>query len=283
MCKVFLFVIIPVVVFSQDFQNHNPFKSTQNIKKFADHLFCEKDYLRASEEFLSLPSEAINDSINFKIAISLSEIGNYERSEKFFQKVSRQSALFPLSEMELFKLYFISDNQDSLSQMKIKNEESMIPVSQLRSVATLLSQNQIDNYTVILNSFDDNNDDKKFIEEFINLKKNPPYKSPLAAAVFSAILPGSGKIYTQDYGDGITSLLLTGLFTFLSIDNFNNDHNFRGWIFGGLALGFYAGNVYGSAASAQIFNAKFDFDFNFKINSFVEKRNYFMPEYEFCN
>ena len=57
-------------------------------------------------------------------------------------------------------------------------------------------------------------------------------------------------------------ILFTGVFTFLAVNNFRNDHPTRGWIFSGLAAYFYAGNIYGSAAAAQNYNAavKFTFD-----------------------
>jgi hypothetical protein len=45
---------------------------------------------------------------------------------------------------------------------------------------------------------------------------------------------------------------------------------------------FYAGNVYGSVAAAQIYNAKIAFEFEDGLNLYLEQNNYFMPEYNFC-
>nr|MCU0555337.1 tetratricopeptide repeat protein [Syntrophales bacterium] len=39
-----------------------------------------------------------------------------------------------------------------------------------------------------------------------------PEKSPVLAGILSAVLPGSGYIYAEHYGDGITAFLLNGLF-----------------------------------------------------------------------
>ena len=77
-------------------------------------------------------------------------------------------------------------------------------------------------------------------------------------------------------------MLATGLLAFLAYDNFRADHEARAWIFTGLGAFFYAGNIYGSIASAQIFNAKIDFDFNEGLRLFLEKENYFLPQYDFC-
>lgn len=99
----------------------------------------------------------------------------------------------------------------------------------------------------------------------------------------SAIIPGSGKMYVGEWSDGIAAFLVTGLFAFLAYDNFRADHTTRAWIFTGLGAFFYAGNVYGSIASAQIFNARVDFKFNDGLKLFLEEKNYFVPEYDFCN
>jgi TM2 domain-containing membrane protein YozV len=134
----------------------------------------------------------------------------------------------------------------------------------------------------ILAPFKDDNEIKT-LSMLYDLKINPPYKSPTLAGIFSAIIPGSGKMFVGEWGDGITALLSTGLLAFLAYDNFKADHHTRAWIFTGLGAFFYAGNVYGSIAAAQIFNARINFEFKEGLNLFLEENNYFMPEYDFCN
>jgi hypothetical protein len=53
-------------------------------------------------------------------------------------------------------------------------------------------------------------------------------------------------------------------------------------LFSGLAAGFYLGNIYGSVASAQIFNAKVDFNFLNDLTEFLLSKNYFINEIDFC-
>jgi TM2 domain-containing membrane protein YozV len=98
----------------------------------------------------------------------------------------------------------------------------------------------------------------------------------------SAIIPGSGKIYTGQYGDGITAFLVTGALVYLSWANFDAHHQFRGWLFSGLAAMFYGGNIYGSAASAQLFNAGVKISLDNELKAYLDDHNYFMPEYNFC-
>jgi len=53
------------------------FNSPEKIKKFADYLFCDKDYLRAALEYERLKNINKSDTIDFKIALSYSYIKDY--------------------------------------------------------------------------------------------------------------------------------------------------------------------------------------------------------------
>jgi TM2 domain-containing membrane protein YozV len=83
-------------------------------------------------------------------------------------------------------------------------------------------------------------------------------KSPALAVALSAVIPGAGKIYAGEAGDGLQSLLLVGALATLAAFSFHADGvgSWRGWLytsFGGLM---YAGNLYGSAVSARRWNRK---------------------------
>jgi tetratricopeptide (TPR) repeat protein len=81
-----------------------------------------------------------------------------------------------------------------------------------------------------------------------------PYKSPSAAGVLAAILPGSGHVYCDRYKDGVVAFLLNGLFTWAAIEAFNNDHEVLGGILAFLELGWYSGNIYSAVNSAHKHN-----------------------------
>jgi len=150
----------------------------------------------------------------------------------------------------------------------------------LKNSSLLLIKNDLPEKENFLIPFE--NEEKNNLSNFYDLKNDPPYKSEVWAGIFSAIIPGAGKIYTQEYGDGITAFILTGLFAYLAYTNFDHDHPTRAWIFTAIGAGFYAGNIYGSVASAQIFNARVNFDFDEGVKLFLEEKNYFTPTYDFC-
>jgi len=81
-------------------------------------------------------------------------------------------------------------------------------------------------------------------------------KSPAAAITLSAIIPGMGKIYSGDWKDGLMSLAFTGVNAWQSYRGFSKDgiKSVRGWIFGVIATGFYAANLFGSWKSASLCN-----------------------------
>lgn len=279
--KVLLFqIIISAAVLAQNIN----FNSPENIRLFADFLFCDRDYLRAIDEYEKYLSYSDEDTIRFKIALAFSAIGDQYNAIKNFNSLQETSKLYQISRIEELKSLF---NLKQFSQLNSKANE----LNQLKSdysdiakkivnLSYLLNNESMPSAKIFLEPFDVQ--EKTIVQNFYFQKTNPDYKSEVLAGVYSAIIPGLGKIYTENYSDGITSFLLTGLFSYLAYTNFNNDHPVRAWIFTLAGAGFYAGNVYGSIASAQIFNAKINFDFINDVYSFIEEKKYFIPEYDFC-
>ncbi len=73
-----LILIISPLHFAQT--NEFNFHSPENIKKFADYLFCEKDYLRANLEYQKLENIVDDDTLNFKIGLGYLYIGDHLKS-----------------------------------------------------------------------------------------------------------------------------------------------------------------------------------------------------------
>lgn len=83
-------------------------------------------------------------------------------------------------------------------------------------------------------------------------------KRPWLAATLSAILPGSGKVYSKNVKEGITSFLFVAAMAYQSYRGFNKQgsDSVTGWIYGGLGVGFYLGNIYGAHQSARNYNQR---------------------------
>ena len=274
-----VFVLLSSVIFSQQID----FKSPQNVKLFADFLFCEKDYLRAIDEYEKYLTSIKNDTISFKIAYAFMQMGNYENAIEKFSDINSASTFYESSQMEKLKGYFfINDSTSFYSKADsiIKSNSGFsISALKLKNTSLLLGEYLISKNELLYPFYDD---DKKEISDFYEWKENPPYKSEVLAGILSTIIPGSGKIYTENYSDGVTAFILTGLFGYLAYTNFDHNHDFRAWTFTGLSALFYAGNIYGSVASAQIFNARVYLNFKNGVKLFLENHNYFTPAYDFC-
>ena len=64
---IFIILLITAQAAAQDIKTPDNFFTPANIKSFADHLFCTRDYLRAVEEYKRYLKFVPDDSIKFKI------------------------------------------------------------------------------------------------------------------------------------------------------------------------------------------------------------------------
>ncbi|MBN2372573.1 tetratricopeptide repeat protein [bacterium] len=86
-------------------------------------------------------------------------------------------------------------------------------------------------------------------------------KSPFTAGILSALLPGSGYIYTGKWQTGIMAFLVNGTFIAGSIECFNHDLPVLGCIIGLVEMGWYSGTIYGSVNGARQYNYRIKEDF----------------------
>jgi hypothetical protein len=83
-------------------------------------------------------------------------------------------------------------------------------------------------------------------------------KKAWLAATYSALLPGSGKVYAKNSKEGITSFFFVTALGYQSYRAFKKKgaKTVTGWLYGGLSLGFYFGNIYGAQQSAKNYNRR---------------------------
>ncbi|MEM6344256.1 MAG: hypothetical protein AAF927_10265 [Bacteroidota bacterium] len=92
----------------------------------------------------------------------------------------------------------------------------------------------------------------------VERSQNLSRKKPFVAMSMSIVVPGLGKVYTSQWKDAIISFLTVGSFAFTAWRSYNRN-GFESpffWIYGGIALGFYGGNLYGSWQSAVRYNER---------------------------
>lgn len=245
-------LLLSASVFSQDLYNET------NSAKFAGYLYQTHQFRLASEEYERL--EYMNPG-NLEYKLSLIRcyrfLKNYDYAEKRFLMMF-QDSIYNLSApvaSEYLKLNLLQGNltgaQDFLTRasnlgqpLKQKYQEYIYLLGrQWKQSDLFLQQNQ--------------GLDPRF-RNLTNEALRIKYKSPLLASTFSAVIPGTGKIYSGFWKDGLIALLFVSVNSWQAYRGFtkygaNAPH---GWIFGGIATGFYLGNIYGSWKSAQKHNKK---------------------------
>lgn len=284
---ILLLFLIASSVFAQDSftnKNNNLF-SISNVKKFGDYLYCREDYLRAINEYNRFDVLRNEDTTQFKIVLGYQKMGYYKNAIKEINLIPNGSKFYDISRAEFFKILFLEKNYDDLrlTVSRLREEKKykyLNEINKLYYFSYLLNDDSLPSKINFVNAFADSEITE--VNNFYILKEHPPYKSPLLAGILSAIVPGSGKIYTGNISDGIISFTVSALLGYLVYTNFTHKHYFRGWLFTGLGIFFNAGNIYGSVASAQLFNAKVNFNFTNGLNIYLDKKNYFLPDYNFC-
>jgi putative component of membrane protein insertase Oxa1/YidC/SpoIIIJ protein YidD len=81
-----------------------------------------------------------------------------------------------------------------------------------------------------------------------------PSRSAPAAGIFSALLPGSGQIYAGRTADGIMAFLVNGTLIGGALVAAHNEEDVTAITLGVVAVGFYAGNIYGAVNAAHLYN-----------------------------
>jgi TM2 domain-containing membrane protein YozV len=200
---------------------------------------------------------------------------NYDQALEKFSQIRQNSVFYKTAQKEYYKTFLQAGKYDKLLYADIDENKNR----SLLYLAYLFSSQGLPEKQDFLDTFP--SAEKEKLLYFYNFKKDPPYKSALLSGIMSALIPGSGKVYLSEIGDGITAFLTTSLLAFLAYDNFHHNHNFRGWLFSGLGFFFYAGNIYGSVAAAQIHNAQIDYEYNSDLRDYLKNKNYFLPQNDF--
>lgn len=282
MKKISLYIFISILLFPTFAQNNN-LLSPENRLKFGNYLFSSKDYLRAVNEYQEYLKFENNDTIKFKFAFSLENMNRFNEAGENYKSLFFNSTLEDEARLYYLRLQAIQANYDNYEQLSqntlYKPDSKMKQVEKLKLYNDYFILNKRISYDSLTSIF--NQDKSSWFNDLYNQKNLDNKKSPMKSAILSSIIPGLGKIYTENYTDGITSFLVTGILSYVAYDNFKAKRNTRGWIFAGLAGYFYAGNVYGSYASAQIFNARIDLDFKTSVKKNLENNNYFIEKYDF--
>lgn len=97
---------------------------------------------------------------------------------------------------------------------------------------------------------------EKELEDIYKSRYESRSKSPVLAALASAVVPGLGKIYAGKTGEGVSSLLLIGACSAITAEHWVKDgvSDWKTILPGLITAALYIGNIYGSYMSVSIYN-----------------------------
>jgi tetratricopeptide (TPR) repeat protein len=246
---------------------------TEEIQlKMADVFMEQGEYYRAITEYkkflILFPDSEKADYALFKTGMA------YYRGEEYEPSVQSFSLL--REKYKTSRYLPEASYYEGLSYWKMKNPEKarttfdtlseVFPRSEfalLALVAGSLLALEAEDITGSLNRLERLTDrypeysGSKNVEEampLIDQYPRLPQKSKTLAAGMSAIVPGSGYIYADQVGDGITAFIINGLFIAGTVIAISGENYAVAGIVGGIGVPFYVGNIYGSANAAKKWN-----------------------------
>ena len=243
----------------------------QNLRKFADYLYNQGDYLHAAGEYqryaFIAPQDA--DAILPRIAASYRLGGRVDQAIRYLSTILQQRPISDQARYELGASYFwIQDYDESHHVLEesqgLFEDENYIAKSQLLMGLNYLMQKRWDMASQHLNELQTSTMAPEFREsarlhrQYAEDGKRLSSKSPLLAGVLSTFLPGTGRLYVGRPNDAILTVFLLGLMGWQAYDGFseNGRSSRKSWTLGTLGGIFYLGNIYGSAVAAQVYNRR---------------------------
>ena len=243
----------------------------ENVRKFADFLYEQGDYLRAADEYQRYLFYKPQDTeqIHYKIAVSYRFGGKTEQAIQGFETLLRtypESQFASRAYYQIGATYFLMDQFD---QSRLFLHEALPRITDTRQHAeaeqliglSYLKQKRWSEASEVFKTLRASDvmpiREKAMVyhtyaEKGVHLST----RSPFLAGTLSTIVPGAGRLYTGRLGDALTSLVTIGITGWQAYDGFHRDgiSSAKGWTLGTLCGIFYVGNIYGSVVSARVYN-----------------------------
>lgn len=245
----------------------------ENVRKFANFLYEQGDYLRAAGEYQRYlfyqPQES--EQIRYKIALCYRFAGDMEQAVHNFQILLRTHPEGRFTSQAYYQIgatYFL---QGQFAQSARFLHETLPRIMDTRQHAeaeqliglSYLMQKQWSEAGAVFKTLQGSeaasvSQKATVYHSYAKNGADLPTRSPFLAGTLSAIVPGTGRLYTGRFSDAFTSLFIVGLAGWQAYDGFQRDglSSAKGWTLGTLCGIFYVGNVYGSVLSARVYNRR---------------------------
>ncbi len=202
-----------------------------------------------------------SDTLHYYKALSLYTAGDLCHAAESFKKVSRGSVFFEPSVFLNMACDAYTLQYESAKNLLLSYDGPRSELKSYELAALCLLQDDKQGYETYSKDFTYNNYslsqgenmfDKIYGERFCSSAKNP-----WIAAGLSAVVPGLGKIYNGNYGEGAASFLLVGSFAGFAAESWikKGGGDWRTILFTSIASLLHISNIYGSYVSVGLYNS----------------------------
>lgn len=264
------FLLVIADSYGQDLLNYS------NSLKYANYLFQDKQYSLSAIEYERVSFLQPQDTL-----AKLRIVQSYSFMQDYISAENRLEKLFPIKlsdypedfAIEYFRILFHKHQFDYASIYLTENKTIQPSKKNEYLFGTLLMQYKWAEAKTFADDYHLSNSKPPKFDDLYNIANqgiNIKYKKPYSAALFSALIPGSGKVYTKHWKDGIYSFIFVSAFSLLTYRSaVNNGVNFNSVFYGAIAFSLYSSNIYGSYRSAERYNQKINRKTTLEIESIL--------------
>lgn len=244
-----------------------------DLISIGDMLFEEKRFDESITEYKRFiffyPESNRKDLAYFKMGLAYRSIGNWHHALDAIGtsiKMTYDSKIADERKLLLAKTMIISKDYN-LAKLELINLIDSTQSDQIRQKALYfngvtsiytydwdMANKYFDKFYSVSNNENRSRDLNKLL-----LETNKTYKSPLLAQILSAIMPGAGQFYAENWRNGLNAFLLNGLFIGLTANAIHKkDYDDASLIFLLLTSRYYMGNIYHAGRDAEKYNENLD-------------------------
>jgi hypothetical protein len=236
-----------------------------NSKNFAGYLYNTGQYELSRHELERIKFFCDLDTTSqLTLLKSYRKLGLFDDEQAYFllQGIEKTAALSPDFRDEYIRMLMSQQKYNEVQRL-IDQQFNFRQVTEHKLGTELLLKNWEKAYQLSQTEIPRTNYKLAGLVNVAEKSYTTKRKSPVLAAIMSAIIPGSGKAYCGYWGDAAISFMFTASTTFFAVRGFNKygSDSVYPWIIGGLAASYYTANIYGGATSANRFNDNLDHSF----------------------
>ena len=226
--------LMPFAAAEESIEYYTP----ENVRKFADFLYEQGDYLRAAGEYQRYlfyqPQES--GQMRYRIALCYRFAGQTEQAIQNFQTLVRthpEGQFVSRAYYQIGATYFLTDQFEQSARFLRETLPRMIDTRQHAEAEQLIGLSYLmqkrwseaDEIFKTLQGSEVASVSQKAIvyHNFAEAGADLPTRSPFLAGILSTILPGTGRLYTGRLGDALTSLFTVTLTGWQAYDGFRRD------------------------------------------------------------